>query len=552
MSKNCPDDKVLNPATGRCVSKDGAIGKKLLKASVSTPAPKKNKGCPDDKVLNPDTGRCVSKDGAIGKKLLKALVSRPVSRPAPTPAPAPAPVDIITNNTDDNVCNDVITIPQHQNTCWFTALLMSLLYSQYSRELLLKKPFNTDTNVRKVLNDILINHYIENDNYLSFFKNLNLHDLLKYFISNETIIKNIIKKGFDVAAFIPYFMNVINKSFIMLNKFDNINNEVYGSFINNYHIPRFLTRKEPNINKDIILKELNQSPDYIYLTILPKSYKINDKINDIVNIFNLKNYSNIKYDGINELKEVIEYNGHIYFLDSCILNNFNVNSRIPSHSISGIKCKNKKFVYNGWISSTKDPAMLQRGIQHIPCKLMKFDWDVKKDNNFCINPIKCDLVKSTSKKDLCFSFNKGYRTLIYVKQSSITSATTPKPATPKPATAKPDDDYLSIEEKELLKNLPSYISKTFIYNIDRIVDFMTNDKSYSYTTKINELKNMLNDLNDIQYEVSTDVSTRTDKQREKAQPFLKYNDSRIKKVDTLLKQLIKKNDKIMEQASRKF
>lgn len=29
--KECPDDKIINPETGRCVLKTGAIGKKLLK-----------------------------------------------------------------------------------------------------------------------------------------------------------------------------------------------------------------------------------------------------------------------------------------------------------------------------------------------------------------------------------------------------------------------------------------------------------------------------------------------------------------------------------------
>ena len=424
MNKNCPDDKILNPTTNRCVSKDGAIGKKLIKASsASVAVPKKKEECPDDKILNPATNRCVSKDGAIGKKLIKA----PVSTPAPALVSV-APLDIITNNIDDNDCNDVITIPQHQNTCWFTALLMSLFYSQYSRELLLKKPFNTNTTVKKILNNILIDHYIDNDNYLNFFKKLNLHDLLKYFISQERIVKMIIKRGFNVAAFIPYFMNVIDKSFIMLNKFDNINNEVYGGYMNNYFIPYLLTKKESKFNKEVINKELNQSPDYIFLTIFPKSHDLS-----IMNEYNLKNYPNIKYDDINELKDVIKYNGHTYILDSCILNNFNKNKKIPGHSIAGIKCKNKKFVYNGWIKSTKDPAMLQNGIQHIPCKLMKFDWDIKKDNDFCINGEKCDLVKSSGiSKNICFSFNKGYRTLIYVKQLSTVAAPAPAPSPVKP------------------------------------------------------------------------------------------------------------------------
>ncbi len=100
----CPPNKVLNPATGRCVLKTGAIGKKILaaqaapqkqpaakkaahqkqpakkaspqkqpaakKAAPQKPAAQKQIICPPDKILNPATGRCVKKTGTIGKKLL--------------------------------------------------------------------------------------------------------------------------------------------------------------------------------------------------------------------------------------------------------------------------------------------------------------------------------------------------------------------------------------------------------------------------------------------------------------------------------------------------
>ncbi len=36
-------------------------------------------------------------------------------------------------------CNKVVTIPQYNETCWFNTILMSLLYSQNSRKLLLNK-----------------------------------------------------------------------------------------------------------------------------------------------------------------------------------------------------------------------------------------------------------------------------------------------------------------------------------------------------------------------------------------------------------------------------
>ena len=52
----------------------------------------------------------------------------------------------------------------------------------------------------------------------------------------------------------------------------------------------------------------------------------------------------------------------------------------------------------------------------IPCELMKFSWDVKKNKEFCLNPKKC-ILDIMNVNDLCFSFNKGdSREVIYVKK----------------------------------------------------------------------------------------------------------------------------------------
>lgn len=101
----CPPGKVRNPDTGRCVSKSGKIGKKILeeesddipiarrpkrtskrsaskkrspskKRASARRAPKRASSkkraspCPSGKVRNPKTGRCVSKTGKIGKSIL--------------------------------------------------------------------------------------------------------------------------------------------------------------------------------------------------------------------------------------------------------------------------------------------------------------------------------------------------------------------------------------------------------------------------------------------------------------------------------------------------
>lgn len=75
----CPHDKIMNPTTGRCVLRTGAIGRKLEKemrvvpatsATVSEGAPTPpDDGCPPGKIRNPKTRRCVKKDGAVAKKL---------------------------------------------------------------------------------------------------------------------------------------------------------------------------------------------------------------------------------------------------------------------------------------------------------------------------------------------------------------------------------------------------------------------------------------------------------------------------------------------------
>ena len=82
MSKKCPEDKILNPRTGRCVKMDGKIGRKLNQEHKSslTGTGKISKKCPEDKILNPRTGRCVKMDGKIGRKLNQEHKSSIISK----------------------------------------------------------------------------------------------------------------------------------------------------------------------------------------------------------------------------------------------------------------------------------------------------------------------------------------------------------------------------------------------------------------------------------------------------------------------------------------
>jgi serine/threonine protein kinase len=77
----CPPEKIINPATRRCVLRTGAIGRKLEKEMAVPAEPVAvdavppavpnagSDGCPPGKIRNPKTRRCVKRTGAIGKKL---------------------------------------------------------------------------------------------------------------------------------------------------------------------------------------------------------------------------------------------------------------------------------------------------------------------------------------------------------------------------------------------------------------------------------------------------------------------------------------------------
>jgi hypothetical protein len=67
--KACPPGKVRNPATKRCVSKAGRVGKNLKSKKTRKSPTSKPKGCPSGKIMNPSTMRCVSRKGKIGMGL---------------------------------------------------------------------------------------------------------------------------------------------------------------------------------------------------------------------------------------------------------------------------------------------------------------------------------------------------------------------------------------------------------------------------------------------------------------------------------------------------
>jgi len=83
--KECPEGKVLNPKTGRCIKKEN-LEKQTKKTQPGVPGKPSIKECPEGKVLNPKTGRCIKKEN-LEKQTKKKNIGLP-GKPGLPVAPA--------------------------------------------------------------------------------------------------------------------------------------------------------------------------------------------------------------------------------------------------------------------------------------------------------------------------------------------------------------------------------------------------------------------------------------------------------------------------------
>lgn len=341
------------------------------------------------------------------------------------------------NNT--NFCNSVVTIPQFIGTCWFNAILMSILYSQNSRKLLL---YNNNfkkqnTPIFKIFHDILYKNYISPEKAKEYFQIIRPEIILEHLIPDKNKLDIMFKKGWGHNLYISKFIKYIGKKYILFDYYNKnfycgITDNIEEYFLNNtiikfIHVSAIL----PFINKIKSIKNIKSAnPDYLIVNIWDNLANHKDK-------FFIDNYIKQSIDYLNDrhtlqkmninntlhtFSDIITFNGDIYILDSCLLANYNKDADIGSHAIVGITCKNERYVYNGWTRATIDPAknelLFKQG--SLPCELIKYNWDIHLDKGFCLNPVLCklEIFDKSPKNNLCFSFNKGKRTLVYVKLNS--------------------------------------------------------------------------------------------------------------------------------------
>ena len=375
-----------------------------------------------------------------------------------------------------NICDNVITLKQYGPTCWFNSILMAVLYSEESRKLLLKKSktWNNKVLIFKTLKHILEKKYLRSNNIYNdyaYFDKIRpeyiLEQLYKYNKNKFTFNPKKKKGGYVSALYIRKIYKLLGVKVLFLDLKDNL---LYYSKYNNTFVNNSIIKKAYTVNigfkfvsKEKVLEKF-ENPDIIIIN-FTKSF-----INKIPEYYKVP--INSPFYKIVSLDDEVIINKINYVQDSVLLGNWN-KTEIGGHSIAGIKCKGEKYVYNGWTRSTIDihlqnvnftkydydnerlwvsevvdkkiiyinfknnkvvdklpiDGILVSNNINIPCELMKYDWDVGKNSEFCINIKEClldthsdksikDIIKK-NKNELCFSFNKGPRILIYVSKNSI-------------------------------------------------------------------------------------------------------------------------------------
>jgi len=343
-------------------------------------------------------------------------------------------------------CDKVITIPQYVGTCWFNALLMTMFYSEATRDV--------------ILNAMKKNRWA----YMQASPRKSLQTLYKIF----SHMLRMYKRPSDVAAYKWY---------------DRITPELILYYLHRYDPKRFALQVQRLPNKTLYAEKFGHAPakyfrnlfgllrvPAVHLDARPLDWKrrfdsfrlcIHDKHNPpgrfltlpevkrllvsrpevlLVTVPKRTKESMRKLPAFHYLKgtyakmpPAIRFGDRTYVVDSVTFTNLNQGQIVQTpagktktmagHAIAGVTCNRRRFIYSGWMKRTKDKARTEDeegGIAAVdrPCPIMPFDW-VSDRRNFSITAKQCQVQLNLPPHLHKFNSHRGYRTLVYVRSDFV-------------------------------------------------------------------------------------------------------------------------------------
>ena len=333
---------------------------------------------------------------------------------------------------DAEDCNKVLTLPQNSGTCWFNAVFMAIFYSQGTRRMLLNAAHM----------------------WVAFMKAGVLKSAERRFfmIAIEVLQKHFeVKNGIMQMAYDDFSVFSPEVILGLLNRIDpdQFFIKAGGGFGRLYLPQLFRTFNAGGfLSLDLIHNDATKRHELLYSAVNGKIENTSRKRaqrwhlqykNDPLHVMQLLNSDNVALaitiddkhsnlvggkaswiiDGNFKVQEKIRVFGKIYRVDSLLLVNFNTTECKKGHEVAGVTCGGKRYLYNGWMKRTIDPSNRNRAARDLPCQLMEYDWMTDEPSiDFCLNTADCNirpLQGNDLKQDVCFHFNKGERTYIYVR-----------------------------------------------------------------------------------------------------------------------------------------
>lgn len=319
------------------------------------------------------------------------------------------PVLSVDQDDHDKGCQRVITLPQRTGVCWFTAIMMAFFYSDGMKTLLIdrmsKWRVHGDGTLAKrkrklysIFKELLISkqtYTVKKEDY-KVFKLMSPERVLRLLHLSDRAAFNFdprVDEGYWPENYIGPLFWFMHIGFVIVYKSSDLNDKNLYMDLERRYVP------DTSREVDVIILINNVKPSKL-AHLAPTPYTV------------------LSYSNSNMI--TLSFQGLSYHLDSNIITNFNACGR--AHAIAGITCHGKRFVYNGWMRNTIDPAMLAAGIQisktdHFPCELMPYDWDSLDSGDFCLNPQTCKLdpLDHQSFASFCFNFQKGPRVQLFVR-----------------------------------------------------------------------------------------------------------------------------------------
>jgi len=323
------------------------------------------------------------------------------------------------------VCSDVYTFPQPATTCWFNAIIMTLLYSQGMRNAIMSHMDSWEPKSDKIaviydtITDIIVNRYknmdkreIPQDEVETLYpeailKALHAHDKHVFDI-NPNVAEGLGTPTYKSQTYTAKMLDLMGMDKSVLYLSDSSSASITKRKV------KLLYKKNPTTPEVIV-----------YSTTLPVIDKqiasgnntpiVDKHTRKQLGLFWHGNSSKPPYITLGDDKKTK------YIFDSMIMTNANKYVCSRGHQIAGLTCENNRFMYNGWLGYTSDSGMKDATHRMAACRLMPYDW-LSEDTDFCINTRMCKLDTvdvrqgDIHKTNLCFNYQKGTRRYFLVRE----------------------------------------------------------------------------------------------------------------------------------------